>query len=523
MHTSIRLHLGIRGLLALLLTLALLPLLRPAPAHAAAFIVTTLDDSGAGSLREMIGQANAQIGPDTITFNVTGTIELGSTLPTISEQLTIEGPGASNLTISGKNAVGVFSVNGGALDLSGVTVANGNNGFPGGGGITNRSGTVTISGSTFSGNSSSSAGGAIYSFLGGTVTLSDSTFSGNTVSSGSGGAIYNNSGTVTVSTSTFSGNSSSSGGGAIYSNGGTVTVSTSTFSSNSASFGGGAVFNSGTLALSSSTFSGNSSDNFGGAIVNSSAESTVTISDSTFSGNSARFGGGIRNSGTATAKNTIIANSPAGGNCAGTLSDEGGNLSSDATCGFSAGSSRNDVDPSLGELQDNGGPTLTMALLPGSPAIDAAVDCPPPETDQRGVERPQDGNGDGTASCDIGAFELQVIFPFSGFFQPIDNLPTVNSVKAGQAIPVKFSLGGNYGLNIFAAGYPRVQAIPCDGGAPTDDIETVSAGGSGLTYDAASDTYTYVWKTQKGWAGTCRQLAVRLIDGSEHIASFQFR
>jgi hypothetical protein len=90
-------------------------------------------------------------------------------------------------------------------------------------------------------------------------------------------------------------------------------------------------------------------------------------------------------------------------------------------------------------------------------------------------------------------------------------------------VPVKFSLGGNYGLNIFAAGYSRAQAIPCDGGAPTDDIETVSAGGSGLTYDAASGQYSYTWKTDKKWAGSCRQLVLKLVDGTEHIAGFQFR
>src|SRR5215211_4320016 len=126
MHTSTRLHLRIRALLALLLTLALLGLLAPAPARAAGFTVTNTNDSGAGSLRETIGQANAQTGPDTITFNVTGTIELGSTLPTISDDLTIDGPGAGKLAISGEDTVRVFKVTSDvALNLSGVTVENG--------------------------------------------------------------------------------------------------------------------------------------------------------------------------------------------------------------------------------------------------------------------------------------------------------------------------------------------------------------------------------------------------------------
>ena len=97
-------------------------------------------------------------------------------------------------------------------------------------------------------------------------------------------------------------------------------------------------------------------------------------------------------------------------------------------------------------------------------------------------------------------------------------------VNAGRAIPVKFSLSGNKGLDIFAAGYPVSQQIACSDGAPLIDIEqTVTAGGSSLSYDAATDTYTYVWKTENSWAGTCRQLIVRLNDGSDHVAFFKFK
>ena len=111
-----------------------------------------------------------------------------------------------------------------------------------------------------------------------------------------------------------------------------------------------------------------------------------------------------------------------------------------------------------------------------------------------------------------------------GFFQPVDNLPTVNSVKAGQAIPVKFSLAGNQGLSIFAAGYPVSQKITCASSAPLDDIEeTSTAGSSSLTYDAGSNQYNYVWKTDKAWVGTCRQLIVKLIDGTDHKANFKFK
>jgi hypothetical protein len=114
-------------------------------------------------------------------------------------------------------------------------------------------------------------------------------------------------------------------------------------------------------------------------------------------------------------------------------------------------------------------------------------------------------------------------YSFAGFFQPIDNLPTLNVAKAGQAIPVKFSLNGDKGLNILAAGYPLSTKILCDASEPQDMIEeTVPPGESSLSYDAATDTYVYIWKTAKGWSGTCRQLVVKFIDGTFHYANFNF-
>ena len=110
---------------------------------------------------------------------------------------------------------------------------------------------------------------------------------------------------------------------------------------------------------------------------------------------------------------------------------------------------------------------------------------------------------------------------FRGFFQPVDNPPTLNKVKAGSAVPVKFSLGGDKGLGVFAEGYPRSRTISCDSEAPMDTIEqTVSASSSGLSYDTSSDQYTYVWKTHKSWTG-CRQLEMVLKDGSLHEANFK--
>ena len=249
---------------------------------------------------------------------------------------------------------------------------------------------VTVSNSTFSGNN----GGGITNMN--MLTVSNSTFSGN-----NGGGISND-GTLTVSNSTFSGNSADGGGMAINSSG-TVTVSNSTFSGNSASEMRRRHLRprpaGSTVTVSNSTFSGNSATTTAAAST-TSAISTVTVSNSTFSGNSATDGGGIYNNyGAVTLKNTIVANNPAGGNCYGTITDGGGNLSyPDTTCpGIHS-------DPLLGPLQNNGGPTETMALGPGSAALDAANDAicaaaPVNNLDQRGIARPQGPH------CDIGAVE----------------------------------------------------------------------------------------------------------------------
>jgi hypothetical protein len=122
-------------------------------------------------------------------------------------------------------------------------------------------------------------------------------------------------------------------------------------------------------------------------------------------------------------------------------------------------------------------------------------------------------------------FEIRDIFAFAGFFQPVDNPPTLNVVKAGSGVPVKFSLGGNQGLAIFAAGYPQSEPITCDAKAPTSTIgakETVNVTGRSLTYNAQTNQYTYNWKTDKSWQSTCRRLSLKLTDNTVHTALFKF-
>ena len=214
-------------------------------------------------------------------------------------------------------------------------------------------------------------------------------------------------------------NASFTDGGGVFNNGtGQLIVSDSTFSRNAANGGGGAVYNNGTMSVINSTFSGNTAGSGGGKF---NPQGTLTVSNSTISGNGATstlFGGGNIGAfgGTTTLKNTIVANSSAGSNCEGSVTDGGYNLDSGTSCGFSTNNhSLSSTDPLLDPdgLQDNGGPTNTIALQRTSPAIDKGNAFGLTTTDQRGELRPQDladdqfpdaSGGDGS---DIGAFELQ--------------------------------------------------------------------------------------------------------------------
>ena len=129
---------------------------------------------------------------------------------------------------------------------------------------------------------------------------------------------------------------------------------------------------------------------------------------------------------------------------------------------------------------------------------------------------------DGHDNTATSTFKVIVSYTFAGFFRPVDNLPTLNVVKAGQAIPVKFSLGGNQGLSILASGYPKAVVMSCTGTLQDAVEETVTAGGSSLQYDATSGQYIYVWKSDKAWAGSCRQLQLKFADGTTQAANFSF-
>jgi hypothetical protein len=266
-----------------------------------------------------------------------------------------------------------------------------------------------------------SAGGVYNCF--GTLTVIDSIITGNRIHGatgifGYGGGIYNcPSSTLTLINTTVSDNSAEVGGAIC--NGGLLTIINSAFTRNVARHRGGAIGNYGLLISNNSTFSGNSSGSTGqaGAILNGGlfqSSGTLVINNGTLSGNTAGEGRGgaifnVKGS-TVVLRNSIVANST-GENCHGTITSEGYNLSSDDTCHLNREGDINGLDPLLGPLSDNGGPTQTHAPLPGSPAIDAGnphgcrdINRHLLKTDQRGYPRP---NTEDTGGCDMGAFERQ--------------------------------------------------------------------------------------------------------------------
>jgi len=312
----------------------------------------------------------------------------------------------TNTTVSGNSASnggGIFNWNSNAT-LNNSTVS-GNEAFSSGGGILNQqssffTSTVTLNGSTVASNTATDGAGLYNSGAFANLALTGSSVKNNSAY-GSGGGMYLNGGSAGITNSIVSNNSAILGGG-LYSVSGTATLNDSTVSGNSANTGGG-IHSAANLTLTSSTVSGNTVSNLGGGLCNCNGVATIT--GSTISDNSAsNDGGGIyNNSGaTGTIQNSIVANSPSGGNCSGFagLISNGYNLSSDATCAFAAVGDMQNTNPLLGPLAFNGGPTPTHALLDGSPAADAGVvPCPPPAADQRGVSRPQG------LRCDIGAYE----------------------------------------------------------------------------------------------------------------------
>ncbi|MDG3494775.1 MULTISPECIES: DUF4347 domain-containing protein [Pseudanabaena] len=285
------------------------------------FTATNINDAGAGSLRQAILDANVLAGADDIRFDPTvfngaqAAITLASTLAidVTNGDLNISGAfGASNVTVSGNNAVRVFNIVGdGNTTFDSLRIINGNPGLGNGGGISNTFyGTVTLTNSTVSGNTTNASGGGIFSL--GDLTLTNSTVSGNTAAI-YGGGIFGN-GAVTLTNSTVSGNTAAGSGGGIFGNG-AVTLTNSTVSGNTANIGGG-IDGYGAVTLTNSTVSGNTATSNGGGIL---GNGVVTLTNSTVSGNTSNTsnGGGILGNGAVTLTNSTVsantANAASGG------------------------------------------------------------------------------------------------------------------------------------------------------------------------------------------------------------------
>jgi CSLREA domain-containing protein len=286
---------------------------------------------------------------------------------------------------------------GGILSNSALTLTNSDVTANSEGGIRSIGGSLTLDNTVVSGNTAPHTSGGGVSILTGSLSAVNSTISNN--SAVSGGGISNNSGTLTLTDVSLSNNTAINWGGGMESFG-QVTMTNVTIDNNSAASGGGIFDNGGTEILTNCTISGNTANVQGGGAFN---RGMLTLDSVTVHTNSASLdgGGGIFNfDGTVSVKNTILSGSLSGENCSGVLASMGHNLSSDNTCGFTGPGDLSSTNPLLGPLANNGGPTRTHDLLPGSPAIDAADPATFPATDQRGVTRPQG------AGPDVGAYEF---------------------------------------------------------------------------------------------------------------------
>jgi hypothetical protein len=383
----------------------------------------------------------------------------------IREALTIRGEGAKATIVDGRGRDRVFDVAAGTVvRIEQVTIRGGDarsetDTLAGSGGGIRTAGDLTLEDVTLSGNTAERRGGGVHS--GGSLTADRTSLTGNRA--GEGGGLYNvegagatlddvrvnrnrvedsgagidSRGTLSLTRSTLTGNRGGLGGGllaggtstltdvsvvgnranqggGIYTLGeGNLTIQRSTISRNRARQGGGGLRNHGATSLTNSTISGNRSRTGGGALHNEQGgideQGAVTFDSATVSGNRGRSGiGGLRNvGGSVNLRNTIVANNSEA-DCEGTLTSQGHLLIERAplaTCavGGDQTGTQYELDPALGPLRDNGGPTKTHALRPGSPAIDTGPDAPCPAVDQRVSARPRDGDANGSQLCDKGA------------------------------------------------------------------------------------------------------------------------
>ena len=404
----------LRPLVFLIITIILsMGLATPARARSwntQAIVVNTtadeLSNDGNCSLREAIRAANTDtpvdacpagygndvidIPPGLFPLAINGANEdegLSGDLDILGD-LTLRGSGPDYTFLDGNQIDRVIHIAGMVtVQISNLTVQNGyasGSGLYGGGGILNEKGNLTLTGAVIRDNRTGKVGGGIDNAN--TAVLIDTTITGNQANSG--GGVFNTGSLLVENCAILSNTSNVNGGGLDNRDKGTVI--NSTFSGNMALTGGG-IINDGELTLHNVTISGNST--------------------------------GLANAFDVRFKSTLVANSTGGNNCTGegTFTSEGYNLDSGTSCNFTNLGDMSGTEPLLGPLSVNEGRTLTHALQTGSPAVDHGDNADCPQTDQRGASRPADGDGDGAAACDIGAFESGGSLPMPVF------IPLINS------------------------------------------------------------------------------------------------
>ena len=430
--------------------------------------VSNINDTGGGSLRAAIGQANADGGGDTIVFSSMFNSAQRITLTSGELQLsggattTIQGPGANLLTVSGGGASRVFDVESGSLSLSGMRITGGRSNF--GGGVYSHDSTLMLANVTISGNSpadssSGGSGGGLAcrgdaSTNTNTAILTDCTISGNFGTLGAG--IYNEMySSLTMTDCTLSNNYGADLGGGLL-NEGTATMVGCTISGNSAKKTsptpgqGGGVDNGGTMTLTNCTVGGNYAYFSGGGVDNGGSANTLTLTNCTVSGNSSGGGvSGVVNDANVTMNNTIVSDNKYG----------------DVLGSYSGGNNLVGENALLAPLGNYGGPTQTVALLPGSPAIGGgASGAGIPVIDQRGQPR--------AGLIDIGAFQSQ------GFTL------TLASSSAFQSAPINTNLASPLAVTVTAIN----SVEPVNGGVVSFAVTPV--GNASATLSAATSTIT---------------------------------
>ncbi len=489
--------------------------------------VTNTNDSGPGSLRAAVAQANSVVGAaDVIVFDpayfaVPRTIVLTSGQLSITDPVTVSGPGAGRLTVSGNSASRIFSIDGPgsmAVTISGLTLTAGKpvvsqTDSAGGGAILSADENLTVADCVLADNTAVTYGGAINA-AGGTLTVRNCTVSGNTLTftseSGGAGIYLGGPATVIVSNSTLRDNATVRGqfgdgrigyfgnGGGLYFSGGSLVLENSTVVGNTANSGGG-VYLGGSLSsgpgsvIRNSTIAGNTAlgtgfdiEGIGGGVF---AGNFLTITNSTITGNTAQTRGGgvglLSSPGVLTVRSSVVA-----GNVNAAAPDiyETGSVTATncligSAAGFTlaSGSGNNrpyGTDPRLGPLQDNGGPTPTFALLPGSPLLDAGANPATLATDQRGFPRVT-----GSAP-DIGAVEQYSPTPTGVLAAPLADVTT----PGGAAYTFTVSYAGDTAIAAATLGAGDVRVTGPNGFSVLPTLVAIDPAGNGTTRAA---TYTF--------------------------------